>query len=117
LNFTPINSRPYFTNQIKIKKSEIPFEYKYFYKIKNQNQFIWYGKPFENYQINEIILPLIINPKQKNKNFSIFDLNIRYYNLNDGENIWENRKKNLINLLINYQPDIFFFPRNHTHSI
>ena len=109
LNFTPINSRPYFTNQIKIKKSEIPFEYKYFYKIKNQNQFIWYGKPFENYQINEIILPLIINPKQKNKNFSIFDLNIRYYNLNDGENIWENRKKNLINLLINYQPDIFFF--------
>ena len=87
----------------------MPFEYKYFYKIKNQNQFIWYGKPFENYKINEMILPLILNQKKKNKNFSIFDLNIRYFNTNDGENIWDNRKNYLIELLIKYQPDIFFF--------
>jgi len=45
----------------------------------------------------------------KKASVSILDLNIRYLNEVDGLNIWDNRKKQLIDILLNSYCDVFFF--------
>ena len=100
------NGEEYFSKYIEIQKNEIPFEYKYFY-YDNNGRIKWIGLPYENFltfpQFFESLRSL------KKSHISIIDLNIRYINNIDGINIWDNRKKALIDLLLNRKADIFLF--------
>ena len=100
------NGEEFFSKYIEVQKNEIPFEYKFFY-YDNNGKIKWIGLPYHNYltfpQFFESLRSL------KKSHISIIDLNIRYINDIDGINIWDNRKKALIELLLNRKADIFFF--------
>ena len=100
------NGEEFFSKYIEVHKNEIPFEYKYFY-YDNNGKINWIGLPYENFltfpQFFESLRSL------KKSHISIIDLNIRYINNIDGINIWDNRKKALIELLLNRKADIFLF--------
>ena len=100
------NGEEFFSKYIEVQRSEIPFEYKYFYYDDNGN-IVWIGLPFENY----LTFPQYFESLRglKKSHISIIDLNIRYINTIDGINIWDNRKNQLIQLLLNKKADIFFF--------
>ena len=99
------NGEEFFSKYIEVQKNEIPFEYKYFYY--DNGKIKWLGKPFENY----LTFPQFFESLRKltKSHISIINLNIRYINKIDGINIWDNRKKKLIELLLNKKADIFLF--------
>ena len=99
------NGEEFFSKYIEVQKSEIPFEYKYFYY--DNGKIVWIGLPYENY----LTFPQYFESLRglKKSHISIIDLNIRYINTIDGINIWDNRKNKLIELLLNKKADIFFF--------
>ena len=105
------NGEEFFSKYIEVLKSDIPFEYKYFYFEKDKIN--WIGIPFVNY----LTFPQFFDSLRalKKSHISILDLNIRYINDIDGINIWNNRKNKLIELLLNKKADIFFF-QEITHS-
>ena len=96
----------FFSKYLEVQRNEIPFEYKFFY-YDNNGKINWIGLPYENFltfpQFFESLRSL------KKSHISIIDLNIRYINNIDGINIWDNRKKSLIELLLNRKADIFLF--------
>ena len=100
------NGEEFFSKYIEVQRNEIPFEYKFFYYDDN-GKIVWIGLPFENY----LTFPQYFESLRglKKSHISIIDLNIRYINDIDGINIWDNRKSQLIELLLNKRADIFFF--------
>ena len=100
------NNKLFYMGSIEVETNDIPFEYKYFC-IKN-DKIDWKGIPFVNlYSGPKEIFNVIL--KDSNKRIGIFDLNIRYLNTVDGNNIWDNRKEKLINIMLKAAPDIIFF--------
>ena len=100
------NDKLFYTGAIEIESNDIPFEYKYFC-IKN-DRIDWIGIPFYNlYSGPKEIFNVIL--KDSSKRIGIFDLNIRYLNTVDGNNIWDNRKEKLISIMLKAAPDIIFF--------
>ena len=100
------NKEEFFSKYIEVEKKEIPFEYKFFF-YDNNGKINWIGLPFENY----LTFPQYFESLKKltKSHISIINLNIRYINTVDGINIWDNRKYQLIELLLNKKADIFFF--------
>ena len=99
------NDQLYYTKYVPVKRKDFPFEYKYFY-IKD-GQINWVGMPHDNYLTHPQYYRLV-HTLRKN-HVSNLDLNIRYLNDVDGLNVWDNRKKKLIDILLNSYCDVFFF--------
>ena len=101
------NSQPFYTKYLDINKDEFPFEYKYLYN--KDGKIIWLGKPKVNYKAYPQYFNLYQKIQENKNKLSIFDLNIRYINKVDGLNIWDNRKLQLVQLILKYLPDVLFF--------
>ena len=101
------NNQIFYTKYLEIKKEDFPFEYKYLYK--KEGKIFWLGKSNINYKAYPEYIDLYQSSKEKKNILSIFDLNIRYLNKIDGFNIWDNRKKKLLKIILKYIPDILFF--------
>ena len=99
------NDETFYTKYVKIHPIQFPFEYKYFY-VKD-DEINWVGMPYDNFQVLPQFYDMTKNIKKKI--ISFLQLNVRYLNETDGINIWENRKRQLINLLLNFHTDIVFF--------
>ena len=99
------NGQIFYSKYINIKKDQFPFEYKYFY-IKYDKP-TWVGLPGMSY-VSQPQFFKMFHTMKKNI-ISIYDLNIRYINDLDGLNIWEKRKAQLIQSILNLSPDILFF--------
>ena len=105
-----INGKKYFYANIPIKQNQFPFEYKFFYKNENDNdnnKIEWYGKPYENYKTSNEIFNYL--NEDKSKILGILNVNIRYLNNTDGNNIWYNRKERMIEIIFKSKADIIFF--------
>ena len=100
------NGKKFFTTYIPIKREQFPFEFKFFY-IDNYGNKIWVGKPFLNFHPPLEIFNVISNTSDRQIN--IFNLNIRYFNYIDKQNIWDNRKDHMIKILLNNRSDICLF--------
>ena len=102
-----INGKIFYGSEVPIKQNQFPFEYKYFKKDNNDNNIEWYGKPYDNYRTTDETFTYLSNDKIKR--FGILNVNIRYINDTDEQNIWENRKKRIIDIIFNSNADIIFF--------
>ena len=99
------NGELFYTKYVPVKRNQFPFEYKYFY-IKD-GEINWVGLPYDNFMTHPQYYKLVHTLKKAS--VSVLDLNIRYLNEVDGLNIWDNRKKQLIDILLNSYCDVFFF--------
>ena len=99
------NGELFYTKYVPVKRNQFPFEYKYFY-IKD-GEINWVGLPYDNFMTHPQYYKLVHTLKKAS--ISVLDLNIRYLNEVDGLNIWDNRKKHLIDVLLNSYCDVFFF--------
>ncbi len=57
-------------------------------------------------KLASIFFTIIFSIQTYSQNTKIMSFNIRYDNPNDGENSWNTRKKELVNLIAHYYPDI-----------
>jgi len=99
------NGELFYTKYVPVKRNQFPFEYKYFY-IKD-GEINWVGLPYDNFMTHPQYYKLVHTLKKGS--ITVLDLNIRYLNEVDGLNIWDNRKKKLIDVLLNSYCDVFFF--------
>ena len=99
------NGELFYTKYVAVKRNQFPFEYKYFY-IKD-GEINWVGLPYDNFMTHPQYYKLVHTLKKGS--ITVLDLNIRYLNEVDGLNIWDNRKKKLIDVLLNSYCDVFFF--------
>ncbi len=99
------NGELFYTKYVPVKRNQFPFEYKYFY-IKD-GEINWVGLPSDNFMTHPQYYKLVHTMKKGS--ITVLDLNIRYLNEVDGLNIWDNRKKKLIDILLNSYCDVFFF--------
>ena len=99
------NGELFYTKYVPVKRNQFPFEYKYFY-IKD-GEINWVGLPYDNFMTHTQYYKLVHTLKKGS--ITVLDLNIRYLNEVDGLNIWDNRKKKLIDILLNSYCDVFFF--------
>ena len=99
------NGELFYTKYVPVKRNQFPFEYKYFY-IKD-GEINWVGLPYDNFMTHPQYYKLVHTLKKGS--ITVLDLNIRYLNEVDGLNIWDNRKKKLIDILLNSYCDVFFF--------
>jgi hypothetical protein len=99
------NGELFYTKYVPFKRNQFPFEYKYFY-IKD-GEINWVGLPYDNFMTHPQYYRLVHTLKKGS--ITVLDLNIRYLNEVDGLNIWDNRKKKLIDVLLNSYCDVFFF--------
>ena len=91
------NGELFYTKYVPVKRNQFPFEYKYFY-IKD-GEINWVGLPYDNFMTHPQYYKLVHTLRKAS--VSVLDLNIRYLNEVDGLNIWDNRKKQLIDILLN----------------
>ena len=99
------NGELFYTKYVPVKRNQFPFEYKYFY-IKD-GEINWVGLPYDNFMTHPQYYRLVHTLRKGS--ITVLDLNIRYLNEVDGLNIWDNRKKKLIDVLLNSYCDVFFF--------
>ena len=64
-----------------------------------------------------IVLISITTIQLYSQTINIMSYNIRYDNPNDGENIWENRKAELVSLIENYHPDFLGIQEGLSHQV
>ena len=95
----PIELKSEYKNGKKFFTTYIP--------IDNFGNKIWVGKPFLNFHPPLEIFNVISNTNDRQIN--IFNLNIRYFNYIDNQNIWDNRKDHMIKILLNNRSDICLF--------
>ena len=73
------------------------------------------GKPFDNYRTSNDIYNYLTNDKVKR--VGVLNIDIRYINDTDEQNKWDNRKQKIIDIILQSDADIIFFPRNDSKII
>ena len=98
------NGQKFYSKYVPVKDDKFPFHYRYFF---NKNgEIVWLTAP-DTFIAHKQFFDLLQN--LRNNVISIFDLNIRYLNNVDEQNIWDLRKDQLIQVILNAGPDILFF--------
>ena len=98
------NGQKFYSKYVPIKDDKFPFRYRYF--LNKNGQIEWLTAP-DTYIAHKQFFTLLQN--LRNNVISIFDLNIRYLNNVDEQNIWDLRKDQLVQVILNAGPDVLFF--------
>ena len=100
----------------RVIASSIPFEYKFFINEFQQ-------KNIEKIDKWETILNKTMDVKSPQrsttdiKDLSVISFNIRFANPNDGENLWNYRKKPVGEMILKYSPDILGIQEGLNHQL
>ena len=98
------NGQKFYSKYVPVKDDKFPFHYRYFFNKNGQIE--WLTAP-DTFIAHKQFFTLLQN--MRNNVISIFDLNIRYLNDVDGLNVWDLRKDQLIQVILNAGPDVIYF--------
>ena len=98
------NGQKFYSKYVPVQDDKFPFHYRYFF---NKNgEIVWLTAP-DTFIAHKQFFTLLQN--LRNNVISVFDLNIRYLNDVDEQNIWDLRKEQLIQVVLNCGPDVLYF--------
>ena len=100
-----INGKIFYTGSFPIRQNQFPFEYKFFVRKDNNNK--WVGKPYINYKTSNEIFNYLLG--DKSKVLGVLNVNVRYLNNTDGNNVWYNRKERMVEIIYKSNADVIFF--------
>ena len=98
------NGQKFYSKYVPVKDDKFPFRYRYFFNKNGQIE--WLTAP-DTFIAHKQFFTLLQN--LRNNVISIFDLNIRYLNTVDEQNIWDLRKDQLVQVILNSGPDVLYF--------
>ena len=98
------NGQKFYSKYVPVTDDKFPFHYRYFFNKNGQIE--WLTAP-DTFIAHKQFFTLLQN--LRNNVISLLDLNIRYLNDVDEQNIWDYRKNQLIQVILNAGPDVLFF--------